>query len=216
MKVSGDYAANGYAHVHGLLAPETCNAFLHQFQAALSQSNAPITALNRSNNLLAREAAEMYGYHYPPMLTLLWGLTPVAEQLVGRALLPSYSYFRIYREGDILRVHSDRYSCEHSMSLTLDYSDGVVWPLEVDRRHSEPSAAVDEAFSDNDHASIEMQPGDAVLYRGVNRRHGRTRPNPNGWSAHLFLHWVDRDGPYADKAFDGNLDSARPVNFSFR
>ena len=57
---------------------------------------------------------------------------------------------------------------------------------------------------------------DIVALASDDARHGRTRPNPNGWSAHLFLHWVDRDGPYADKAFDGNLDSARPVNFSFR
>jgi len=55
-----------------------------------------------------------------------------------------------------------------------------------------------------------------VLYRGVQRRHGRTRPNPNGWSAHLFLHWVERGGPYADFAFDKNADTTKPVNFSFR
>ena len=42
----------------------------------------------------------------------------------------------------------------------------------------------------------------AVLYRGVQHRHGRIKPNPNRWSAHLFLHWVDRDGPHAAQAFD--------------
>jgi hypothetical protein len=48
-----------------------------------------------------------------------------------------------------------------------------------------------------------MEVGDAVIYRGVHRAHGRTTPNPNRWSAHLFLHWVARDGPYSDQAFDG-------------
>jgi hypothetical protein len=47
-----------------------------------------------------------------------------------------------------------------------------------------------------------MQPGDAVLYRGTQLRHGRIEPNPNGWSAHLFMHWVDRTGPHAAHAFD--------------
>ena len=59
-----------------------------------------------------------------------------------------------------------------------------------------------------------MQVGDAMLYQGVHHRHGRTLPNPNGWSVHLFLHWVDRDGPYQDHAFDGRM-SAAPVNFQF-
>lgn len=47
-----------------------------------------------------------------------------------------------------------------------------------------------------------MRAGDAVMYRGVNHRHGRIEPNPNRWSAHLFLHWVDAKGPYAEHAFD--------------
>jgi hypothetical protein len=59
-----------------------------------------------------------------------------------------------------------------------------------------------------------MKVGDAVLYQGVHHRHGRTTPNPNTWSAHLFLHWVDREGPYRDHAFDGKGDPPR-VDFSF-
>jgi hypothetical protein len=148
------------------------------------------------------------------MLYFLWGLTPIVSEIVGRELLPTYDSFRIYREGDICRVHSDRYSCEHSLSLTLDYSDGEVWDLQLEKRRSDPSAAVEEDFGADAFASIPMQVGDAVLYQGVHHRHGRVTPNPNGWSAHLFLHWVDRDGPYRDHAFDGQVKPA-PVSFSF-
>ena len=49
---------------------------------------------------------------------------------------------------------------------------------------------------------LPMGSGDAVMYQGVNHRHGRLQPNPNSWSAHLFLHWVDADGPHSDQAFD--------------
>jgi hypothetical protein len=216
MRTIGDYQTDGYALVEGLLAPEVCNAFLHQFQQAIARSGADLAQFNRTSNLLKREAIEMYGYHFPPMLALLWGLTPVAEQISGKALLPSYSYFRIYREGDVCLVHSDRYSCEHSMSLTLDYSDGVPWALELERFDSEPSSRTEESFGTEAPAALAMNPGDGVLYRGVQRRHGRTRPNPNGWSAHLFLHWVERGGPCADFAFDKNAETTKPVNFSFR
>lgn len=30
----------------------------------------------RHPNLLQREAVEIYGFHYPPLLSFLWGLTP--------------------------------------------------------------------------------------------------------------------------------------------
>ncbi|HVJ01493.1 MAG TPA: hypothetical protein VM662_04875 [Sphingomonas sp.] len=215
MQASGDYETDGYTVIRGLLAPEVCNAFLNQFQEAVQQSGTPLSKLTRTNHLLRREAVEMYGYHFPPMLTLLWGLTPTIAGLTGRDLLPSYSYFRIYREGDICFVHSDRLSCEHSVSLTLDYSDGVPWPLEVAREHSEPDATTQDDFGTAPFASIAMNPGDAVLYQGVHRRHGRITPNPNAWSAHLFLHWVERGGRFADKAFDGKLGTTRPVNFQF-
>jgi hypothetical protein len=34
-------------------------------------------------------------------------------------------------------------------------------------------------------------------------------PNPNRWSAHLFLHWVERDGEFAGEAFDKQPPPAR-------
>jgi hypothetical protein len=147
------------------------------------------------------------------MAFFLWGLTPLMREITGRDLLPTYDYLRIYREGDICKVHYDRPSCEHSLSLTLDYSDGEPWPLEVGKDRSEPSASVEEDFGAEEFTSLDMKVGDAVLYRGVNHRHGRIRPNPNGWSVHLFLHWVDRDGPYRDHAFDGQAPAK--VNFQF-
>jgi hypothetical protein len=148
------------------------------------------------------------------MLYFLWGLTPIMEQIIGRELLPTYDYLRLYRQGDVCRVHSDRYSCEHSLSLTLGYSDGRPWALEIETERSEPSSKVDEDFGAAPSSSVAMQVGDAVLYQGVHHRHGRTIPNPNHWSAHLFLHWVDRAGPYRDHAFDGQIKPA-PVDFSF-
>lgn len=214
MIVEGDYQLSGHALIRGLLGVETCNAFLHQLQQTLAASEGGFEQLKRSSTLLEREAPEIYGYHYPPMLALLWGLTPSIQQVIGRDLLPSYSYMRIYREGDICRVHGDRPACEHSLSLTLDYSDGVAWPLEVGSRWlDQPTREIEADFGDEAFSALEMQPGDAVLYRGVALRHGRTMPNPNQWSAHLFLHWVEKGGKYQDHGFDGNTHLTRPVNF---
>lgn len=214
MKIIGNYHGEGYAHVEGLVGPEIARVFLANMKKDLGLEVLQLSKVREFPNLLARPAFEMYGYHYPPMLFFLWGLTPIVSEIVGRKLLPSYDYFRIYREGDVCRVHYDRPSCEHSLSLTLDYSDGVAWPLEVGKTNSQPSARIEEDFGDEEFASIAMNVGDALLYQGVNHRHGRTQPNPNAWSAHLFLHWVDADGPYRDHAFDRQGQPAS-VNFEF-
>ena len=214
MKMLGSYHEDGYAHLQGLVPVEVAQAFLQRLKADIGPAPIPLSRAPGHVNLLNRPAFEAYGHLYTPMLYFLWGLTPIMEQIVGRALLPTYDYLRIYRQGDVCKVHSDRYSCEHSLSLTLGYSDGKPWALELERARSEPSARVEEDFGAGPSSSIAMAAGDAVLYQGVHHRHGRTSPNPNRWSAHLFLHWVDRDGPYRDHAFDQQMKPA-PVDFTF-
>ena len=209
----GDYRRDGYALVRGLITPEVAAAFLAALKQDMGEAPIPLSRVTQHVNLLKRPAFEAYGHFYPPMLFFLWGLTPVVSGIVGRELLPTYDYFRIYREGDVCRVHFDRHSCEHSLSLTLGYSDGRPWNLDLGRTRQEPSAKVDEDFGEEAFSSLAMNVGDAVLYQGVHHRHGRVTANPNRWSAHLFLHWVDRDGPYRDHAFDGRAPS--PVDFRF-
>ncbi|WP_265563608.1 hypothetical protein [Sphingomicrobium arenosum] len=201
MKVHGDYHRDGYAHLEHVLAPEITRAFLGKLHRDLGGGPIDMRRMKQVN-LVERPTADIYGMHYAPMLALLWGLTPTMEQLVGKRLLPTYDYFRLYREGDICRVHHDRPSCEHSLSLTLDYADDRIWPIEVGADAREPNAGVDEDFGKEAFSRIEMRAGDALLYNGVAHRHGRITRNPNRWSAHLFMHWVDADGPYADHAFD--------------
>jgi hypothetical protein len=214
MDVVGDYRQDGYALVRGLIPSEIAQAFLVGLKADMGDAPIPLSGVTQHPNLLKRAAFEVYGHFYKPMLYLLWGLTPTISGIVGRELLPTYDYFRIYRRGDTCRVHFDRLSCEHSLSLTLAYSEDRPWELQLGRLHQSPSAAVEEDFGSEAFSSLAMNVGDAVLYQGVHHRHGRVTPNPNGWSAHLFLHWVDREGPYRDQAFDGQI-KPRPVDFAF-
>ena len=199
------YRRKGYVALPRFLPREVGYAFLERFKNDLASQGMTMERLNREGPLLRRPAAEMYGYHYPKLAMLHWGMTPAVEELVGERLLPSYAYFRLYRHGDICKVHGDRYSCEHSLSLTLAYSDDKPWALEFSPvRIDKPYERADEQFRpDEQPAGVAMEPGDAVLYQGVHHHHGRTAPNPNRWSAHAFLHWVARDGPYAEHAFDG-------------
>lgn len=210
-QAASDYRSRGYAHLPGFMPREVCVGLLVRMKTDLARQGVDLSRLERQGPLLKARAPELWGHDYPMFATFLWGVTPAVEQLTGEALLPTYAYFRLYRQGDICRVHGDRVACEHSVSLTLAYSDDIPWPLEVSpRRIDKPYARADEQFTADETAgSVAMQAGDAVLYQGVHHHHGRTTPNPNRWSAHLFLHWVARDGPYADQAFDGQPPPAQ-------
>ena len=118
---------------------------------------------------------------------LLMDLLPSAEDLTGLKLFPTYSYFRVYKRGDILVKHTDRPSCEISLSLCLGYTAKRPWPIFLDG----PAGI----------SSIELTPGDALLYRGIECTHWR-EPMDGERAAQAFLHYVDQKGPYAKWRYD--------------
>jgi hypothetical protein len=214
MRVDGNYERAGFALIEGLLAPEIAQAFLGQLKRDLEATGKALSNFYTHAPIQKKVSVDIYGHDYPPMLQLLWGLTPAMCALTERDLLPTYNYFRLYRQNDVCRVHADRPSCEHSLSLTLAYSDDMVWAFEVGTAPAGEPGPIEDDFGDAPSSTLLMRPGDAVLYKGVVHRHGRTTPNPNRWSAHLFLHWVDRNGPHADHAFDHKRDEAA-IDFTF-
>ena len=217
-KIRQAYEKNGFSFVENFFEKDVTKALLSRFQRDLNANPQVFKQLQSQTGLTKQVCLELYAMDYTPMLTFLWALTPIMRLITGANLVPTYSYFRVYKKGDKLKVHADRFSCEHSLNLTLGYADDIVWDFligknKLDRTGEVYGPIVDE-FGDEQTASLAMQPGDALLYKGVEHRHARTDENPNRWSAHLFSHWVDKDGPYEDFAFD-KKDMLQDLDFKF-
>lgn len=203
MNVSTTYRDDGFVALPRLFPQEVLLAFYQMMQTDLKAAGRPMQSFAAQGPLLRQPAIEIYAFQYAPMLTFLWGLTPRMADVVGCELMPTYAYFRAYQQGDVCRVHSDRQACEHSLSLTIAYGEDRPWTLSVATERSEvPQPLVADDFGSQPYGSVAMAAGDGVLYQGTHHRHGRLDPNPNSWSAHLFLHWVEKHGRYADHAFD--------------
>lgn len=196
------YRANGYVLLEQLFPPLVLSVFHGKLQKDLNLRSEP--EFLSQTPLLTKPALEVYSRRYVPMATFHWGVTPTAAAIAGCELIPSYAYFRVYQRDDLCLIHADRPACEHSMSLTIELADDKPWALCIGKEHADSHApAADHGFgADEAFVELPMRAGDAVMYRGINHRHGRIEPNPNRWSAHLFLHWVDANGPCADHAFD--------------
>ena len=69
--------------------------------------------------------------HYADMVmeTLMMKVLPKMQDETGLKLIPTYSYARLYKNGDILKRHKDRPSCEISTTLNLG---GAPWPIFID------------------------------------------------------------------------------------
>jgi hypothetical protein len=203
------YRTRGYVFLQHLFPPQVLSVFHARLQADLDLTNS--RKFVKKGFLTEKSSIEVYSVDYPPMAAFLSGLTPRVAQVAGCELMPSYAYFRVYQQGDVCKVHSDRPACEHSLSLMLELADDKPWALSVENRHmDDPVPTLDPDFGSEPFTELPMRAGDGVMYRGVNHRHGRIEPNPNLWSAHLFMHWVDVNGPYADHAFDRvNIEALR-------
>lgn len=206
---AAQYDAHGAVLIPSLMPPVVAANMTFEIQKIVKQVGPQLLAAPRVGT---KPAYEIYGYKWWPMASYHFGLTPVMETLTGKSLLPTYAFFRSYQQDDVCRIHADRAACEHSLSLTLGYSDDQPWALSVEKTPLPTDtyfkSGMEDDYGDNDHTVFPMHPGDAVLYKGIEYRHGRLKPNPNTWSAHMFLHWVDADGPYAKEAYDGrNLPS---------
>lgn len=126
-------------------------------------------------------------YADPLMESLLMFALPMIEEATGLSLLPTYSYYRVYRRGNELKPHVDRPACEISASLCIGYTDdSVEWPLYV---------------ADTPYV---MRPGDLLIYRGLDLNHYRYPLECEySWSqSQAFLHYVDAEGAHAEWKFD--------------
>jgi hypothetical protein len=134
----------------------------------------------------------------PLMETVLEALRPRIEQITGLKLHPTYSFFRLYRNGDRLVRHRDRESCEVSLSLNLGQVTVTPWPLWIAGPRGTAAAV--------------LNPGDALLYRGIECEHWRETFEGKE-QAQMFLHYVDAIGAYREWAYDkrGSLNTlSRP------
>lgn len=201
---AAEYRTRGYALVPRFIAPELGEALAGRYLAEMRAGRAQPNG-TASLSLLTAPALHIFTRACPEMRGFHWGLTPAMEALAGCALLPTHALMRLYREGAICRVHRDRAACEHSLSLMLATSDALPWALDLESAATAPEDGerAEPDFGGNGYRALPMSAGDSVAYKGMAHRHGRVAPNPNRWSIHMFLHWVDRDGPCAGEAWAG-------------
>jgi len=127
------------------------------------------------------------------METLLQEIKPVMEKHTGLKLSETYTYSRIYKKGDVLARHKDRYSCEISTTLNLG---GDEWPIYLDPTGKTGQAGV----------RVDLKPGDILIYSGCELEHWREEFKGKN-CAQVFLHY-NKAG--SKKAKENYLDK-RPL-----
>ena len=123
------------------------------------------------------------------METLMLKCQPEMEKVTGLKLYPAYTYARIYKKGDELKRHKDRFSCEISTTMNLAGDD---WPI-----YLEPSGETGKKG-----IKVDLKQGDMLVYSGCELEHWRNKFKGKE-CVQVFLHYNNRKTPGSkDNMFD--------------
>ena len=133
------------------------------------------------------------------METLLQKVKPVMEKQTKLKLTETYSYARIYKKGDILARHKDRYSCEISTTLNLG---GDKWPIFLDPTGKTGQAGIE----------VNLEPGDMLVYSGCDLEHWREEFKGNN-CCQVFLHYNKKAKKAKENLYDKRPHLGLPSDF---
>ena len=110
-------------------------------------------------------------------------------RIVGKKLIPQYTYARIYKNGSDLKIHSDRPECQYSVTLSLGGEYEKPWPIWI------------KDYAGKSH-EVPLDVGDMLVYSGCELAHWREKFEGDT-QYQLFMHYVDSEGEFKDRVFDG-------------
>jgi hypothetical protein len=194
MSIANDFKNFGVVVINNFIPTDVAQFATHTL---LKQLHHDLVANGYNTNICTDVQVENTLYYHlngivsETIAEIIW---PKLEEIVGEDLYPTYSYARVYQNGNVMEKHTDRPSCEVSVSIQLGRSHDYAWPLCVENKN------------------FEMSVGDAVLYKGCEVEHWREEcKGPEGYySGQLFCHFVRAEGPNKNYAGDNRWNYEIP------
>ena len=177
-KIFNNYGA---IHISKLLPIDFCQFFTHVLMRHIDlKENQGDSQIPNAKSILDHE------YMFETLQERLW---PTVESIVGEELIPTYSYARLYSNGDELEKHTDRPACEISVTLQLGRSHHYAWPIYMGGMR------------------FDMAEGDGVIYKGCDIEHWRNKCDgpDNYYSGQVFCHYVRKNGKYTNEVGDSSI-----------
>lgn len=189
-----DFQTNSCVLLKGFFDPQAIGTISRYMEYTVKQN---------SMKYVQDTTALSYSYYSDPLIeTVLYNSREELEVITGFSLFPTYSYSRVYVKGGELLTHTDRPSCEISVTVNIA-TKGAPWPIWMEVSGKKP-------------VSFILEPGDAVVYKGCEVRHWREKAVDTELNAQIMLHYVNQNGPHAAFKWDkrpglGMLSSTRSM-----
>ena len=162
-----------------------------------------------------RQVPDTYAIYADTLMeTLLMYVRPKMEKITELQLVETYSYARIYKKGDVLHRHKDRYSCEISTTMNLGGDD---WPIYIENDPTK-GGVTDKGYKSDmtDGKKVNLKPGDMLVYKGNLCEHWREAFDGED-CGQVFLHYNNaKTKGSQENQFDGRPHVGLPAWFKGR
>ena len=207
------FKKNKYQVIRGAISKELADVAYRYLQVSAEADNWMINnyTTHKGNPLVGNfhdvQVPGSYAKYADRLMEVLLVKTiNTMQKKTGLKLVPTYSYTRLYRTGNILNRHKDRPSCEISTTLCLG---GDHWPIYLDPTGE--NTVIDEykgIIKPGAPVGVEvnLKPGDMLIYSGCELEHWR-KPFEGKLCGQVFLHYNHADGRFAKT----NLYDKRPM-----
>lgn len=171
------FNSNDYVIVRELISRETAD-IINTYSLINNKLN-----YSEYPNDMVPNTKSVYGDYLTESLMLnLW---KKIEKIINIELLPTYTFYRVYKNNDTLFKHIDREACE--ISCTLNLGQSHPWKFFLKDK------------------GILLEPGDGIIYKGMNIEHWREEFKGDYYSQ-VFIHYVNKNGNYKDWFMDKRDD----------
>jgi len=184
------FKKNGYVVIRKVLTPQTIQLLKTEFYMLrkndMISKGYPEDTKYISDDGQVKNSFWWYGaYCFESLMVVL---QKRIEDIIGKELYPCYTYARIMHKGADMAKHKDRPSCQYSGTICIDQDPDNEYPIYIENYKGKVTSVV-------------LQPGDMIVYNGTELNHWREEYKGKEHTQ-AFIHYVDKNGPYADYKFD--------------
>ena len=203
-----DFVNNRYVVLKDFIPKEIINMTMDTWRC-IENDEEQYNAIFRPEDELTHSTPEEQrnkshgAYNFPPAVGIHRYLKNKLDSVIDLNLQETYSYSRKYVRGASLSAHTDRPSCEISLTFPLAYNtdDNTPWKIWLnneynwvnhnDRRGQKFIKKNTQDVKPQRGISVDLEVGDVLLYQGPNIPHWRNTLMGD-YSYHMFIHFFNQ------------------------
>jgi len=150
------------------------------------------TNIEKGAYILGDKQSKRFKSHNEPLSRILhYEILPLIEKIVGKKLMPTYTYLSAYVKDSDLPAHTDRADCEYTVSFLINKPENSKWPIYLHKVKQPVKHKGRSGFTPpkEECIAVDCNAGGLMIFQGTDHIHFR-EGLPDDFYHIVLLHYV--------------------------